>query len=213
VIIQLTRRGARLDASDQEIAHLCEQYRTKHYLLLSNVIEPGLLGVLLERIERAEFAFRETDGVLTEFRMVDRGPGESLSFLVSNPAFLRFIEQITGSRHLGQFVGRVYRMSAAKNHYSEWHNDVVGNRRVAMSINLTRTVFGGGALQMRKRNSDTLLAEVKNSGLGDALLFRVSTELLHRVQGIEGDVPRTAFAGWFLEGEDWLIPVRSDAGI
>jgi hypothetical protein len=204
----LTPRGARLNANEDEIEHLRAQYRARHHLLLPNLIESGLLDVLLERIERAEFAFRETDGVLTEFRMVDRGPAASLSFLVSNPLFLRFIEQITGAGHLGQFVGRVYRMSAVKDHYSEWHNDVLGNRRVAMSINLTKATFSGGALQMRKRDADTLLAEVKNAGLGDALLFRVSTELVHRVQGVEGDVPRTAFAGWFLEEEDWLAPAR-----
>ena len=156
------------------------------------------------RIERAEFVFHETDGVLSEFRMADRGPAESLSFLVSNPAFLRLIERITDCPRLGQFNGRVYRMTATKEHYSEWHNDVVGDRRVAMSLNLTKDLFRGGALQMKRRDSDGILAEICNTGLGDALLFRVSTELLHRVQGVEGSVVRTAFAGWFLEGNDWL---------
>src|SRR5690242_1803276 len=102
-------------------------------MLLPNLIEPGLLEAIVRRIESARFVFHETDGVLSEFRLLDRGPAESLSFLVSNPAFLRFIERITGCQRLGQFNGRVYRMTSAKDHYSEWHNDVVGDRRVAMS--------------------------------------------------------------------------------
>jgi hypothetical protein len=53
---------------------------------------------------------------------------------------------------------------------------------------------------MRYRRTKEILHEVHNNGLGDALLFRVSPELEHRVQGVEGDVPKTALAGWFVSG-------------
>jgi hypothetical protein len=39
---------------------------------------------------------------------------------------------------------------------------------------------------------------VANTGAGDAVLFRIAERLEHRVTSLRGDVPRTAYAGWFL---------------
>jgi len=205
-MIQLNRRGLDLTAGDEEIDRLRAHYERHHHVILTSLIEPELLEALERKVEQAEFVFHETHGVLSEFRMVDAGPAATFTFLVSNPAFLRVVERITGCSQLGQFTGRVYRITSAADHYSEWHNDVIGDRKVAMSLNLTRAVFSGGALQMKSAGSNDLLSEVRNTGFGDALLFRVSKQLLHRVQGVEGGIARTAFAGWFLEGQDWLAP-------
>src|SRR5882672_3251904 len=210
-MLQLNRRGLNQPASERELDGLRLQYGRSHHFILPKLIEPELLETIVQRVERAQFVFHETHGVLSEFRMVDSAPAATLTFLVSNPAFLRIVERITGCPELGQFTGRVYRITSAADHYSEWHNDVIGDRKVAMTLNLTRQVFRGGALQMKKHNSDELSAEVYNTGFGDALLFRVSKQLLHRVQGVEGGVSRTAFAGWFLEGKDWLSPSTGKA--
>jgi len=210
-MFQLNRRGLTVAANEADFESLQADYERQHLVILPKLIEPSLLETLVQKIERAQFVFHDTHGVLSEFRMVDSGPTATFTFLVSNPAFLRVVERITGCRQLGQFTGRVYRITSSADHYSEWHNDVIGDRRVAMSLNLTREFFGGGALQMKLANSTELLSEVRNTGFGDALLFRVSKQLLHRVQGVEGGVPRTAFAGWFLEGDDWLAPSAKPA--
>jgi hypothetical protein len=42
-----------------------------------------------------------------------------------------------------------------------------------------------------------MLAEVANTGPGSALIFRIAEELQHRISDMEGDEPKTAFAGWF----------------
>jgi hypothetical protein len=68
---------------------------------------------------------------------------------------------------------------------------------VTLSLNLTAQEYRGGALQFRYRGSEQILHEVRNTGLGDALLLRVSKKLFHRVLPVEGDVPRTVLAGWF----------------
>lgn len=56
--------------------------------------------------------------------------------------------------------------------------------------------------------SEEILREVHNTGFGDALLFRISEKLTHRVQDVTGDNPKIAFAGWFLQGEDFLRNLR-----
>jgi hypothetical protein len=81
-----------------------------------------------------------------------------------------------------------------------------------MSLNLSLKAYAGGALQMKLRDSDEIIQEIHNVGFGDALLFRISKQLIHRVQEVTGDIPKTAFAGWFLDVEDFLsnLPKRSN---
>ena len=61
---------------------------------------------------------------------------------------------------------------------------------------------------MKRRDSDAIMQEIHNTGFGDALLFRISKQLKHRVQEVKGEIPKTAFAGWFLEIEDFLPNLR-----
>jgi len=117
---------------------------------------------------------------------------------------LRLIEKITGQPQLGEFDGRVYRMTNSAEHAFNWHSDAFDRRAVTMSVNLSTQIYDGGGLQLKYRESEEILQEIHNTGLGDALLFRISRDLVHRVLGVKGDIPKTAFAGWFHEGEDLL---------
>jgi Rps23 Pro-64 3,4-dihydroxylase Tpa1-like proline 4-hydroxylase len=81
-----------------------------------------------------------------------------------------------------------------------------------MSLNLSPEPFEGGALQIRETDSKKILFEIANTGLGNAVVFRVDPRLEHRVSPVAGKVPRTAFAGWFFAGEcDFHTIVREEA--
>jgi hypothetical protein len=82
-------------------------------------------------------------------------------------------------------------------HTDDWHDDTSDGRLLAMSINLSPRGYQGGVFQMRESKSHWTLMEIANTGLGDALLFRVSSDLQHRVTEVQTGEPRTAFAGWF----------------
>ena len=88
-------------------------------------------------------------------------------------------------------------MSPDAGHYDAWHTDNADGRLAVLSINLSPRGYQGGLLQMRERGSEQVITEIANTGIGDALLFRISENLLHRVTGVEGAEPKTAFAGWF----------------
>jgi hypothetical protein len=62
---------------------------------------------------------------------------------------------------------------------------------------LSTDVYEGGVLQIRRAGSQQILCEAHNTGFGDALVFRVDTGLEHRITPVEGNVPKTAMAGWF----------------
>jgi predicted 2-oxoglutarate/Fe(II)-dependent dioxygenase YbiX len=83
--------------------------------------------------------------------------------------------------------------------HHNWHNDMVQNRRVAMSINLEPEPYEGGVLQIRRRESGEILAQVENVGAGDAILFRIDGMLQHCATEVTAGV-KTAFAGWFRSG-------------
>ena len=81
--------------------------------------------------------------------------------------------------------------------YASWHDDLAYDRLVAISINVGTGAYLGGILQIRHRESGTIVSEVQNIQPGDAIVFRLSPDLEHRVTEVSGGVPRTAYSGWF----------------
>ncbi len=212
-LIQLTRSGVIFRGTQQYLDSLRKDYNRDNYIILPQLYESSLLDEIMKRVDAARFLPRDHDGIAKELCMDDKITSAMLMFFPNNPAFLRLIEQIIGQSRVGEFDGRVYRMNSTDGHFDHWHNDRSDNRVATMSVCLSRETFSGGALQLKFAGSDEILHEIRNAGFGDALLFRISQDLVHRVQGITGDVPKTAFAGWFLEGEDFLMKLRNRANL
>src|SRR5439155_3809598 len=94
-------------------------------------------------------------------------------------------------------------------HHDSWHDDVGNNRKIGMSLNLGSRSYSGGIFQLREKNDDRLLCALPNVVQGDAILFRISPDLEHRITPMEGTEPKTAFAGWFRAGtSDFLHQLR-----
>ena len=54
-----------------------------------------------------------------------------------------------------------------------------------------------------------MLIQVANTGLGDAIIFRLRSDLEHLATDVEGTIEKTAFAGWFRSSPDFRsITVR-----
>jgi hypothetical protein len=211
-LIQLTRKGVINKGKEQELDLLREKYARDNYVILPQLYEPTLLEDIMQRVEAAKFLPRNHEDIARELCMADHATTAMLTFFPNNPVFLRLIEQITGQPRMGLFSGRVYRMTFADGHHQDWHNDTYDRRVATMSVNLSRQVFEGGALQIKRRDSNEILQHIRNIGFGDALLFRVSSDLMHRVEGVRGDISKTAFVGWFLDVEDVLPNFRNSPG-
>jgi 2-oxoglutarate-Fe(II)-dependent oxygenase superfamily protein len=207
-MIQLTRTGVVFSGSESDLTALRSDFERNHYVILPKLFEPELLQMVLKRIASSRFVPFEHQGIGLEFCMDDRPTISLLNFIANIPAFLRLIEQITSCGQIGEYSGRVYRMTSSDGHYDNWHDDSNDGRLLTMSVNLTPQPFRGGALQMRRYGSEQMLHEIHNSGLGDALLFRISPEFEHRVQAVEGNVPKTALAGWFISGKTFHEAAR-----
>ena len=177
---------------------------------------PGFLGgQLLDDVQRAiaaatfvEIRHTHVTPPSIDVCMEPNSLSAMLELLCNDASLLRSVEALTGCAPLSRFSGFVYRMVPGAGHHHNWHDDVLQQRRVAMSVNLERDPYEGGVLQIRDRRSEQVLAEVPNVGRGDAVLFRIDPALQHRVMPVSAGV-KTAFAGWFRGEAPLLAALRA----
>lgn len=207
-MIQLTRSGTVLSDVGGELKKLSDQFQREHWVRLPQLIAPALLERLCDRLELAQFQPLVHEGVGVELCLQDSQIVGSLRFLTNDQEFFEIVKTITGCGRIGSFDGRVSRMKEGSGCHDSWHNDLVGDRMVALSINLSPQPHGGGVLLLRQNGARQNIAEIANTGFGDGIIFRLAIELEHRVTDVEGSVPRTVFAGWFQTQSGFLSERR-----
>ena len=197
-MLQLTRNGLVLHG---QLDVLRERFITNHCVVLEKLLEPALLEKLQRQIEQAPWRSTTYGNVGTELTLDDPVTVHILLFLLNRAEFLDAIRIITGCEEISDFHGRVYRLAAGPQSQLSWHTDIdpepQEQRHVGLSINLSTDVYGGGTFELRDRLTKAPLAQINNTGFGDALLFRVSNNLEHRVTEVVDKVAKTACAGWF----------------
>ena len=204
-MIRLTRQGTIFSGSADKLEELRIQFARRHYFHLPHVLQPELLHLIQQQIDRGEFRERvhEDIGSNKELCMAENAAIGALLFLMNDERLFQIIQGITECAQIRCFDGRVYRVDPGKGHHDSWHNDIGEDRLVGLSINLSREAYTGGVLQIRDCESQEIVSETANTGLGDAIVFRLSSGLQHRITGVEGKASKTAFAGWFKAQPDF----------
>jgi 2-oxoglutarate-Fe(II)-dependent oxygenase superfamily protein len=167
---------------------------------LPTFLPKDLLEAVGREVDRGAFYERTHSGIDDNKELCMRTNTVAaglLHVLLNSEELFDLVERVTGCGRIGCFRGRVYRVVPGCGHRDAWHSDVARHRLVAMSINLSRRPYRGGVLQLRAAKSRRILRDVPNLGYGDAILFRIADGLEHRITDIEGNTPKTAFAGWF----------------
>jgi len=184
--------------STEALALLRLQFARQHYIRLPELLEPELVDFLQEQIDRGKFYERVHEGIESnkELCMAGNTAFGALLLLMNDEKLFELIQDVTQCERIRCFEGRVYRVIPGHGHHDSWHDDIGENRLVAMSINLSNVPYAGGSLQIRERASGEII-EVENAGIGDAVIFRLSPRLQHRITDVQGQAPKTAFAGWF----------------
>lgn len=201
-VIQLTHRGA--VRNDADLAAFHRTFAQQHCARLTGFLEPALVDEIRNHIERGEFREFAHGAIATE-QQLDAGTCSGLlHFLVNDPQLFRLVEHVSGCTGIRAFVGRVYRRFPGGRHCDHWHSDRHDARRlIGMSVNLSADVYEGGVFEIRDLETERPIASLPNVGFGDAILFRLSDALEHRVSDVSGAFPKTAFAGWFFADLDF----------
>jgi hypothetical protein len=196
-VLELSRQRTHWDPAAAAAARA--HFDAHHWIKVRGLLAPALLREVQDGLRRATFVEVRHDTVTPpsiDVCMEPNATSAMLEFLCNDPAVFRAVESLTGCSPLTRFNGFVYRLAPATGHHHNWHNDLVHNRRVAMSINLEPEPYEGGRLQMRIRETGDVIEDVENVGPGDAILFRIDAALQHRAMPVTAGV-KTAFAGWF----------------
>ena len=211
-MIQITRRGTLISNSAATLEQLRNQFERRHYFQLPALLEPELLDLIQREIDHGEFHERVHERIDSnrELCLAGNAGVGALLFLMNDEKFFQVIQDVTQCDRIGCFEGRVYRVNPGE-HYDSWHNDMGEDRLIGMSINLSQKRYEGGVLQIRDRDSKKVISEVDNLGLGEAVVFRLSGGLQHRITQVEGTASKTAFAGWFRAQPDFLSLIREQA--
>jgi hypothetical protein len=183
--------------SEQELAGLRERFDREHCVRLGGFLEPELFERIVSGVEEASFYERSHGRIGLEGCMEANSTLSTLLLAANDPRLFGVIREITGCGPIGCFDGRVYRLAPDSEHHDSWHSDMADNRMIAMSVNLSRRPYEGGVLQIRETDSEEILHDEPAPDPGDAIIFRLDESLRHRVTAVDGEVPRTAFAGWF----------------
>lgn len=193
--VQIQRKVLALDR--KQIERLSMEFRDACWVQLPQLLEPSILDFVHSRLENSRWETMSHGDIGVEYVTSDLPTTSLLHFAMNRSNFRTVIEEITGCKGLRWFKGRIYRMVADAGHYDNWHDDVVNSNEIGMSLNLSRIPFRGGRFMLRRRDSGQVLARVANTGPGDALIFRISPDLQHRISPLEAGESKTAFAGWF----------------
>ena len=202
-MIQVTRSGVRLSASEAELDAAAATFAATHLLRLPHFFDAGLGDLIERRLSQATFTPRRDGDLVIEHTLADDDLLAMCVFVLNDPRLFALIDRLTRSGPFASFTGRIYRRAEPTRpgeHYYEWHDDVHEDRRVALSINLGRSRYGGGMLQIREAGTEPPLIQAANVEYLEALLIRIRPGLEHRVAPVAGPVPRTVLAGWFRAG-------------
>lgn len=206
--LELTLLGIRWKVRGSRLKSLQRQFEEKHFLKIPGFVSGKLCGDIVKQIEAAKFFKKTHKNIAVDLCMRENQTLRLLQFLMNDPELFGRIQELTHCPAIGCVTGRVYRMELGTNH-DNWHNDLTENRLVAFSLNLSAKKYKGGSLWMREEKKGGRKWEVPNLGLGDLLIFRLRQDLMHMVANVEGENPKTAYAGWFRAKPHFLSMIKS----
>ncbi len=206
--LTLNHTRAVLDETRPEaLAALCGELASNHGVKLVGFLGAELCALAATCLASATFSPKSYDHVGAELTMDDNVLSRALTFVLNDRALFAVIERLSGCGRIGDFKGRVYRLEPGGGQLGDWHNDAFDGRLIGLSINLSDQPFEGGVLQIRGLDGGAT-TELANTHLGDALLFRISDRLQHRLTPVTGAAAKTSFAGWFRTGGDYETSFR-----
>ena len=149
-------------------------------------------------------------------RLKDVAPGGTLRILATDPDAVADFEAFCAARP--ELAPRLRRLHANLSGLSLTPDDVGASLEGTDLAHLEELVLPeegryevhgevarggmGAILEIRDRETRTVLHRASNPVAGDAVIFRLSPELQHRVTPVTGETPRTAFAGWYQTAPD-----------
>lgn len=210
--MQVSKGGIKIP-SPHLIDSLKREFLEKNCIVLPNFLDANLLDQAIINLKKEDFYERfhlydynaaptEKNTMASELCLKpEHRLIKLLNLILNRQELFHYIEMITGCQKIKGFHARVFLRSSSNKHYDSWHTDLLHNneRLIAISINLSKIPYCGGSFKIRDIESKKLFKEVEYAGYSTAHLFKVASNLEHKVERVVGDNPRIACAGWFIK--------------
>lgn len=189
-----------IDDAPAMVARARATFADRHAIILPSAFEPAFLRTILAVCRRGPFV-QEHIGKIG-WRTIEEkdAAGAALRFALERPAFVRWLETISGGETLRRLAGVVAEIGAGTGQELGWHNDLQSgalDRRLAVTLHLSDADYDGGVFEMRDESSGRLLVREGALAPGSIMVFRIRDDLRHRVTPVTAGGPRRVFAGWF----------------
>ncbi len=181
-------------------------FEKEHVIVLQDLLAPSLRGFIEMQFQKADYLKKTHVGkenyiIGEEFVLNKQSMLYSMFLLLMNTnEYLDAIRYITGLDNIKSFSGRIYKLDASDDCFDNWHNDIVSKegRLVGLSLNLSSNSYEGGHFMIKEKNQENIIKEISYKDWGSAHIFRIDKKLVHKVSKVTGEVPRIAYAGWFM---------------
>lgn len=202
-MIVIKRQGVEEIAS--HLLFCQKQFEDENVFICPDFFSSDLNNLINNHLLNAPFTIKadqKKDGqLLSQEYTISRNSTlvQVLHFYLNQQTVIEAVKKISGISTINSFEGRVYKFEADQNSFDNWHDDMSDGRLLGMSLNLSTNAFDGGSFMIRNKKSKEVYAVVKHPNWGSAHFFRINNELQHKVEKVEGEFPRIAFAGWFTD--------------
>jgi hypothetical protein len=194
--------------SEEDWGRLREEMERTTCVRLPGFLHPDFLRQIQALVARTDFEPFDHGGLGVDEQAIPGRLAATMSLVLNDLVLRQAVARILGCETLSGFEGRVYRLLPGARGYDPWHSDAGRNRVAALSVNLQDGGEHMAPLQIRRRDSEVILHEVVNATPGDAVLFRVHPDYVHRVKYTPEAGVRLACAGWFYRGGDFVARLR-----
>jgi hypothetical protein len=190
-MLQLKASGPIGALAPDALAEARRNFNEGHPLVLRNFLDPALLKLAQEQLPSVQFVHGEHRDKAEPSKLA-----MMLTFLVSGRDMIDLVSSLV-HRPIRSAYGTIYKFLPGNE--TEWHCDDT-MLAAAVGINIGLAPYDGGGFEMKKVQTETILAKADYSVPGDALLFPINPQLVHRTRLIEGTQPKVIFAGLFDPG-------------
>ncbi len=167
-------------------------------LVLPSALDLHFLNLIWQQCRHAAFCEEHIGRI--GWRLIEEQDraGTMLRFALQRPAFLRWVEAVTGCGTLSNVTGVVARTVPGTEQGLDWHDDLNAgaSRRLALTLHLNEAAFEGGLFEIRRKNDDQLRVRQAVLPPGSITIFQIDNQHRHRVTPVTGGAPRQVFAGW-----------------
>lgn len=179
-------------------------FADRHFVVLKGFLAGALRERAWRLIDMSRFRPRadrlDTGEVWCRELTAERyGPVRAMFLMLLNSQRVFAVVDELAAEPVGTYHGRLLKSLPDTDHYDSWHEDVGAGRQLGLSINMARTPYVGGELEIRDHRR-RIQHRVAN-GPGDAILFRIARGVEHHVLPVRGTVTKCTFAGWFSSGD------------